>query len=326
MNNNKSTEQKKAINYVAILLAFYDVIAVKLSYFLALWFRFDCKFSMMENSGYLEPFVKFAPIYSVFCLIVFFLLKLYRSLWRYASFNEFSRILVASIITSVGHWVGITFICQEMIFSYHLFGSIIQFILLITVRFGYRFILLQRNSAMKNAAGNVFSKVMLIGAGSAGQMILQDIKRATTIKDVVCCIIDDDSSKWGKYLDGVPIVGGRDDILVNAEKYNIEKIYFAIPSCSAEGKSEILNICQNTKCEVKNLPGLYQLVNGDVSVAAMKDVAVEDLLGREPIKVEMSDIFRQLSGKVILVTGGGGSIGSELCRQIAKHAPKQLII
>lgn len=326
MNNNKSIEQKKSINYAAILLVFYDVIAVNLSYFLGLWFRFDCKFSLVESSGYLEPFAKFAPIYSVFCIVIFFLLRLYRSLWRYASFNEFSRILLASIITSVAHWIGITVIFKQMIFSYHLFGSIIQFVFLITVRFGYRFILLQRNSAIKNTSGAVFSKVMLIGAGSAGQMILQDVKRATTIKDVVCCIIDDDSSKWGRYLDGVPIVGGRDDILVNVEKYNIEKIYFAIPSCSAEVKSEILNICQNTKCEVKNLPGLYQLVNGDVSVAAMKDIAVEDLLGREPIKVEMSDIFRQLSGKVILVTGGGGSIGSELCRQIAKHAPKQLII
>ena len=321
MNNNKSIEQKKSINYAAILHVFYDVIAVNLSYFLGLWFRFDCKFSLVESSGYLEPFAKFAPIYSVFCIVIFFLLRLYRSLWRYASFNEFSRILLASIITSVAHWIGITVIFKQMIFSYHLFGSIIQFVFLITVRFGYRFILLQRNSAMKNTSGAGFSKVMLIGAGSAGQMILQDVKRATTIKDVVCCIIDDDSSKWGRYLDGVPIVGGRDDILVNVEKYNIEKIYFAIPSCS-----EILNICQNTKCEVKNLPGLYQLVNGDVSVAAMKDIAVEDLLGREPIKVEMSDIFRQLSGKVILVTGGGGSIGSELCRQIASHGPKKLII
>ena len=167
---------------------------------------------------------------------------------------------------------------------------------------------------------------MLIGAGVAGQMILQDIKRAKEVKDVVYCIIDDDSSKWGKYLDGVPVVGGREHILQAVEEYGIQKIYFAIPSCDPEVKRDILNICNNTGCELRNLPGMYQLVNGEVSVASMKEVAVEDLLGRAPISVEMSDIFRQISGKVILVTGGGGSIGSELCRQIATHAPKQLII
>lgn len=326
MKKTEKSLNKKSINYVAILLVIYDIVAVNLAYFLALWFRFDCRYSMMEGSGYLDNFLKFVPIYSAFCVLVFWGFKLYQSLWQFASFNEFSRIFISSFFASIAHCVGISFLFGRMPMSYYLFGSMIQFSLLIVIRFGYRFVLLQKRNARKNLRIAYASRVMLIGAGVAGQMILEDIKRAKEVKDVVYCIIDDDSSKWGKYLDGVPVVGGREHILQAVEEYNIQKIYFAIPSCDPEVKRDILNICNDTGCELKNLPGMYQLVNGDVSVASMKEVAVEDLLGRAPISVEMSDIFRQISGKVILVTGGGGSIGSELCRQIATHAPKQLII
>ena len=326
MKKTEKSLNKKSINYVAILLVIYDIVAVNLAYFLALWFRFDCRYSMVEGSGYLDNFLKFVPIYSAFCVLVFWGFKLYQSLWQFASFNEFSRIFISSFFASIAHCVGISFLFGRMPMSYYLFGSMIQFSLLIVIRFGYRFVLLQKRNARKNLRIAYASRVMLIGAGVAGQMILEDIKRAKEVKDVVYCIIDDDSSKWGKYLDGVPVVGGREHILQAVEEYNIQKIYFAIPSCDPEVKRDILNICNDTGCELKNLPGMYQLVNGDVSVASMKEVAVEDLLGRAPISVEMSDIFRQISGKVILVTGGGGSIGSELCRQIATHAPKQLII
>ena len=326
MKKTEKSLNKKNINYVAVLLVIYDIIAVNLAYFLALWFRFDCKYSMVESSGYLDNFLKFVPIYSAFCILVFWGFKLYQSLWQFASFNEFSRIFISSFFTSTVHCVGISILFGRMPMSYYLFGSMIQFSLLIVIRFGYRFVLLQKRNARKNLRIAYASRVMLIGAGVAGQMILQDIKRAKEVKDVVYCIIDDDSSKWGKYLDGVPVVGGREHILQAVEEYGIQKIYFAIPSCDPEVKRDILNICNDTGCELRNLPGMYQLVNGEVSVASMKEVAVEDLLGRAPISVEMSDIFRQISGKVILVTGGGGSIGSELCRQIATHAPKQLII
>lgn len=326
MKKTEKSLNKKNINYVAVLLVIYDIIAVNLAYFLALWFRFDCKYSMVESSGYLDNFLKFVPIYSAFCILVFWGFKLYQSLWQFASFNEFSRIFISSFFTSTVHCVGISILFGRMPMSYYLFGSMIQFSLLIVIRFGYRFVLLQKRNARKNLRIAYASRVMLIGAGVAGQMILQDIKRAKEVKDVVYCIIDDDSSKWGKYLDGVPVVGGREHILQAVKEYSIQKIYFAIPSCDPEVKRDILNICNDTGCELRNLPGMYQLVNGEVSVASMKEVAVEDLLGRAPISVEMSDIFRQISGKVILVTGGGGSIGSELCRQIATHAPKQLII
>ena len=177
----------------------------------------------------------------------------------------------------------------------------------------------------KEESGN-YCRIMVIGAGAAGQTILREMSRAREVKGKICCIIDDNSNKWGRYIDGVPVVGGRDDIMVNAKKYKINQIFFAIPSASAEEKRDILNICKETGCELKILPGIYQLMTGEIALSKMRKVSIEDLLGREPIKVDMNEIFRYLKGKVILVTGGGGSIGSELCRQIAGHNPKQLII
>lgn len=173
---------------------------------------------------------------------------------------------------------------------------------------------------------NAGCNVMLIGAGDAGKMVLRDMKRSPEITDRVCCVIDDDLRKWNTFIDDIPIVGGREDILLNVKKYHIQKIYFAIPSAKPEEKREILNLCSETGCELKQIPGIYQLVNGDVSIKMLKDVTIEDLLGRETIKMEMSGVLDMLEGKTILVTGGGGSIGSELCRQIAKYHPGQLLI
>ena len=167
---------------------------------------------------------------------------------------------------------------------------------------------------------------MLIGAGEAGQLILRDLMKSKDSQDRVCCIIDDNPNKWNRYVDGVPVVGGREVILLNCEKYKIDRIYLAIPSASAEARRDILDICKETGCEMKTLPGIVQMVKGNVTVGAMKDVAIEDLLGREPIRSDMTEVFRYLAGKTILVTGGGGSIGSELCRQIASHDPRRLII
>ncbi len=167
---------------------------------------------------------------------------------------------------------------------------------------------------------------MLIGAGSAGQMILRDINRTKEINDKVVCCIDDNPNKWGRFIEGIPIVGGRDDILYNVEKFHITKIYLAIPSSSAEDRKEIIGICNETDCQLKQLPGMYQIVLGEIRASDMADVSVEDLLGREPIKADMQEVFNFINDKVVMVTGGGGSIGSELCRQIAAHNPKKLII
>ena len=309
---------------VAGLLLILDIFSVNLAYFLALWLRFDLHYSNIP-SEYLSAWKKFTLIYTAVCIVVFWLLRLYHSLWRYASFDELARVVIASIITTVFHIVSITLLFHRMPVSYHLFGAMFQFICVLGYRFAYRFMLLmrQRNGGGDEAAQN---RVMIIGAGAAGQMILRDIRRTTDLRDRVVCFIDDDPNKWSRYIDGVQIVGGREDILSAVQKYGVNKIYLAIPSASAEARRDILNICKETGCELKNLPGMYQFVLGDVSVSSLKEVAIEDLLGREPIRVDLEEVFNLISGKVVMVTGGGGSIGSELCRQIAAHDPKQLII
>ncbi len=305
----------------SLALAFYDVFAVTFSYFFALWLRFDCQYSEIPEE-YLRCWLRFAPIYAGFCLLVFFVLRLYRSVWKYASFSELIRTIGGTILTGVFHTVAMPLLIGHMPISYYLFGAATQFLLVLGVRFAYRFVLLLK-SRQKVADG---CRVMLIGAGAAGQMLLRDIYSSRELSDHVLCIIDDDASKHGRYIKGIPIVGGRDEILASCQKYAIEKIYVAIPSAGDADKRDILGICKETGCTLKTLPGIYQLVNGEVTVGRMKDVAIEDLLGRKPITVNLDEVFDFIRGRTILVTGGGGSIGSELCRQIASHKPKTLII
>ena len=308
-----------------VFLVAYDLVVVTGAYFLALWFRFDCSFSEIPRE-YLLPWLEFAPIYAVVSILVFWKLRLYQSIWRFASFVELERIALSSVILGVFHTAAITIFFGRMPVTYYIIGIGIQFLFVVGIRFAYRFVLLERSKNAKLEQSKVANRVMLIGAGAAGRMILQDLNSAQESNDRVVCIIDDNKNKWGRFIDGVPVVGGRDDILLNVEKYRVEKIFLAIPSASAEQRRDILDICKETRCELKNLPGVSDLVKGTVTAKAMKDVAVEDLLGREPVKTNMEEIYSFLADKVILVTGGGGSIGSELCRQIARHNPKQLII
>ena len=321
--NNRSRSGIKDWKTV-ILLAVYDVIAVSAAYFLALWFRFDCRFSMI-GTDYLMAWVRFAPIYAVFCLIIFTFLKLYQSIWRYASYTELFRMLIATLVTGVFHTVAIILFFHRMPVSYYIIGSFFQFLLLMAVRFSYRLVLLLLSLSRKNS-GSPKARVLQVGAGSSGRMILHDIIHSDMMQDEVCCIIDDDPSKWGKSIEGVSIVGGREEILSSVQKYKIEKIYLAIPSATSEQKRDILNICSETGCELKQLPGMYQFLTGQIAVGSLEKVSLEDLLGRDPIRPDLSEVFQFIRDKVILVTGGGGSIGSELCRQIADHSPKQLII
>ena len=310
---------------IRLILIVYDLIAVNLAYGLALWLRFDCRFSSIPKE-YLTSWERFIPIYSVFCLVIFWILRLYRSIWRFASYTELFYVIKASIVTTVFHIAVITLLFGRMPVSYYLIGAMLQFLLVLGIRFSYRFILLLRAGREKGEEQAKRKRVLIIGAGSAGQMILRDMKKASEVHDVPCCIIDDNPNKWNRYIDDIPIVGGRDEILASVEKYRIDKIYIAIPSASAEDKRDILNICNETGCELKQLPGMYQLVTGQVTVSNLKRVSVEDLLGREPIRADLSEVFEFLHGKIVFVTGGGGSVGSELCRQIASHEPKQLII
>ena len=308
---------------ISIYLVLYDILAVNFAYFFALWLRFDMSYSRIP-AEYLGAFLRFAPAYTVFCLIVFFLLRLYNSLWRFASFSELNRVLLSTAVTTAFQAVGITVFFRQMPVSYYIIGCVTQFLLVTGVRFGYRYITLERARRAKNTAAA--SNAMVIGAGAAGQVILRELRNSNETRARACCVIDDNPNKWGRYMAGVPVVGGRDSILKAVKDYHIDQILFAIPTASAKDKREILNICKETRCELKSLPGVFQLANGQVSLSRMRPVAVEDLLGREPIRVDLDEIFHYLKGKRILVTGGGGSIGSELCRQIAAHEPGMLII
>ncbi len=307
--------------FVSVYLMIYDIVVVNLSYFTILWLRFDCHYSKIPE-GYLSAFLKFVPIYTVICLIVFWIEKLYRSIWRFASFDELVKTTISTLITGVLHAILITVLFERMPVSYYILGCLLQFIFVLGIRFAYRFVILFR--AQKRTSNE--SRVMLIGAGNAGQMILRDIQIAKESNDKVVCIIDDNQNKWNRFINGIPVVGGRDEILYHCKEFKIDKIYIAIPSASADDKRDILNICKESGCELKNLPGMYQITNGEVNVTYLKDVAIEDLLGREIIKLDLEPVIKMIAGKVVMVTGGGGSIGSELCRQIAKLRPKKLII
>ena len=307
---------------VTFYLVIYDLVAVSAAYFLALLLRFDFHYSEIPLM-YLDPWQRFAPIYAASCIAVFAILRLYRSIWRFASFTELNRIAIASLVTCAYHIIFITIFFQRMPISYYMIGAFLQFVFVLGVRFSYRFVLLLRSQNK----GKELDHVMLIGAGSAGQMILRDVQRSGEVREKVVCIIDDNPNKWNREIDGVPVVGGRDDIQKAVEEYNVNKIYIALPSVSSKEKKEILEICKETNCELKNLPGMYQLVKGDVTVSNLKNVEVEDLLGREPVELGGREISQFLSGKKVLITGGGGSIGSELCRQVeAVKDLKQLII
>ena len=307
---------------MSILLAVYDIMAVNVSYFLALLFRFDGFFSQIPDY-YVRAYVKFIPIYTILCLVIFYASKMYQSVWQYASFNELARTCIGSTVASLLHILLITVIYYRMPISYYLWGSCFQMILLVAARFSYRFLLLEIRRVRSSDGSH---NVMVIGAGGAGQTIIRSIVRNRLSGDKVVCIIDDNPNKWNRYIDGIPIVGGRDDIMYFVEKYDIDKIYIAIPSASKENKRDIINICSETNCVLKNLPDFYQYANTDINIGSLRDVSVEDLLGREPLRTDMSDVFEMIKGKTILVTGGGGSIGSELCRQIAAHQPERLII
>ena len=323
MQNQKYKFHFEHWHFVAVCLMIYDIFAVNVSYLLALMLRFDMRFSIIPQV-YLSKFYRFAPVYTVFCLALFWILRLYKSIWRFASYHELVRVVQSSIISAIFHILGTTLFSQgrfpdvyykRMPISYYVIGAGIQFALILGVRFSYRFILLMSSRPGAGESGRRVPRIMIIGAGQAGQLILRDIKQAQEISGRVCCFIDDSLNKKGRFIDGVPVVGTRDDILSMAEKYQIDKIYVALPSATVEERRDILN-----------MPGVYQLVTGEVGVSQMQDVAIEDLLGRDPITVDMTEIFRFLTGKTILITGGGGSIGSEIARQVASHNPKKLVL
>ena len=311
------------MNRISFLLLIYDIAAINLSYFFALWLRFDCKFTEIPEK-YLDPAMKIVPIYTVIMLAALAFMRLYRSVWRYASIPELIRVFGASVIGAVTQIAGTLIFLQRMPISYYVIGWILMFAALAVSRFGYRAVrMVYREKKKKNHKGK---NVMIIGAGEAGKELLDELLRSNRLNVQPKCFIDDDTNKNGKYINDVPIVGGRNEIMAAAQKYEIDQIILAIPTLTTKARRDILSICKETGCELMSVPGIYQLVNGEVAVSNLKKVSVEDLLGRDPIKVNIHEILGYVKGKVVLVTGGGGSIGSELCRQIAAHQPKKLII
>ena len=325
MDNEKRTKRwlghVEHWQIIAVFMALYDFVAVCAAYFFALWIRWDGSFSAIP-AYYMDPYVQFIFPCAASSILIFIFFHMYSGMWRFAGFYELVRTTFGSITSSILHSILITVLIARMPLSYYLIGAAVQVFLLIAIRFSYRFI----NILKKKHEPVEGKRVMLIGAGNSGQLILRDMSRAQEIKDQVVCIIDDNKNKRNRYLNGIPIVGGRDEILLAAEKYKVDEIFLAIPSASVQQKRDILNICNETGCKLRQLPGMYQFVTGEVTVSDMKEVAIEDLLGREPIKADMAEIFMFITGKTVMVTGGGGSIGSELCRQIAAHKPKQLVI
>ena len=306
---------------VRLLLMVYDFAAVIVSFGIALWLRFDCKVTSVEPQ-YLTTYTKTIIVYALFCLVVFWFLRLYKSIWRFASYSELLRVILATVVTGVIYTGSLLVFNLHMPVSYYVIGITVQFIATLGIRFFYRFVLLLRGRTNNEVQKK---NVMIIGAGSAGQMLFRDIKHAKETNETVACFIDDNPNKWDRYIDDVPVFGSRDHILEAVDKFNIEKIYVAVPSANPQDKRDILRVCNETSCELMNLPGMYQLYTGQVSVSKMKKVQIEDLLGRDPIKPNMDEVFAYVRNKVVLITGVG-SIGSELARQIASHNPKQLIL
>ena len=310
-----------------IYLVCYDVAAVALASYLALLVRFDFQPNHVPPQ-YLT--VLWATIWMSILgtIVVFSVFRLYSSLWSYAGTTEMMYVVSACIIDALLNTVLILLNHREQAYplprSYYMLYGL--FLLAFTVggRFGYRFLRMVRGRASGDRA--IRRNVMIIGAGSAGSALIKEIVSSQQVNKQVVGVIDDDNTKKGTFIHGVRVLGTRADIVEQAQALEVDEIMIALPSASARQIKEIVDICKETGCELKRLPGIYQLVNGEVSVSKLKEVDVNDLLGREPVDVDLDAIMGYVSGKVILVTGGGGSIGSELCRQIASHQPKQLII
>ena len=314
---------KKGVNTISFLLVLYDIIVVNLSYLLALWLRFDCQYNSIPEK-YLSPAFDLMPIHTIVMVVVLAGMRLYQSIWRYASLPELVRIFSASLIGAIEMIIVTLLFFIRMPISYYFIGWMLMFGALAVSRFGHRAMCMIYRGRSKEAKKG--KRVMIIGAGDAGKQLLDEMQRSRHLNVQVKCIIDDDISKHGKYILDIPIIGGRADIMAAAHKYEINQIVLAIPTLTTKERKDILSICKETGCELMSVPGIYQLVTGEVSVSSLKKVSVEDLLGRDPIQVNIDEILGYVKGKVILVTGGGGSIGSELCRQIAAHQPKKLII
>ena len=325
MDMNKPQFLSRAVLGKVLLIMAGDVVATMLSFFLGLWFRYDFSFQEIRTE-HLQGFLSAIGPWCVITIVVFLCFRLYSSIWAFVSTSEVFRIAGAYLVLAVIGTLVFRFDGFLMPRSSMVMGYLLSFAMTVLIRFSYRLWRTAQRQLSHMAHANGLKNVMLIGAGDAGRALAMEFLSSDYVKDHLSCVIDDNPVKLNKRLCGVPIVGNRYDIPAMAKQYKISKIIFAIPSCPAKTRKEILDICTTTGCEVQMLPGIYQMVNGEVSVSKLRQVDPQDLLGRDPIQVNLEEIFGYIHGKTVLVTGGGGSIGSELCRQIAGAEPEMLII
>lgn len=309
-----------------LIILIADILAVILAYGLALWLRFDMRYSKIPDQ-YLTGYMYYAVLACVITVASYSVAKLYRSVWTYAGISEVLRTFATSIIAA--GITGITFSISitRMPISFYLVGWALMFGFTAAIRLMYRLLrrALMRSESAREANGRQ-QNIMIVGAGASGLMLLEEYRTIYYLTDHVKIFIDDNEQKWHKYLDGVRIEGGRDKIIESVEKYKIDKIILAMPSADRKDIKAILEICNQTNCQIQTVPGVYQLVNGEVNVSKLRNVEIEDLLGRDPIKVNLDEILGYVKGKTVLITGGGGSIGSEICTQLAEHEVGHLII
>ena len=307
----------------AVILVFADVLSISASYFAALMLRFDFIYSNIP-SEYLEGYIRSLPYWLIVTVATFYILRLYHSVWSFAGVSELIRMVAAYLILIPFYVGGCLVMDLSMPRSFYFIGYIVSFCLTIGVRFSYR--LLRAYLERVRSIGSPKERVMIIGGGSAGQILIREFLNSHWLNTKVCCVVDDNPYKKGKLINGVTIEGDRHDIPALVEKHHIDRIIFAIPTASVQERKEILNICKECGCKLQTIPGIYQLVNEEVSVSKLRDVEITDLLGREQLQVNNDEILKMISQKTVLVTGGGGSIGSELCRQIASADPGCLVI
>ena len=323
MERNKSFLKVPKSRIIALI--FLDVMSVAIASFAALFIRSELSFKGVYEM-YAPILEKIILADIAFTLIFYFIWKLYNSVWRYASANELINIILATTCSAAAQVIFCIMTDNQMPRSYYILYWFLLMAVTCGVRFGYRILRILKNKRLSFSTKKKCVNVMVVGAGAAGNMILREIESSEYLNMQAKCVIDDNAGCHGKVMRGVPIVGGRDMILDAALQYGIDEIILAIPSANVQTRKEILDICKESGCKLRTLPGMYQLINGDVSISKLREVEIEDLLGREPIQINTEEVLEHVSGKVALVTGGGGSIGSELCRQIASHNPKQLII
>ena len=322
-------KEKEPFNYQKLYrrtgLIIYDIISVIVASYVAILIRYEFRIGTIPDH-FLDPVTTFLPLNILITLAVFYFFKLYDSLWAYAGEREMQNLVMGCVLSGVINAIGLQFFKSEdqpVPQSYYFLYTFLLITLIFISRFSYRFLRGQKHRAENKHNSKA---VMIIGAGEAANIIIKEIITSNYSTMSIKCIIDDDTEKWGKYIQGIRVVGGRERIVECADLYDIDEIIVAMPSISRQELRKILDICKNTDCKLRSLPGMYQLVNGEVNVSRLRDVEVEDLLGRDPIAVDLDSIAGYVSGKTVMVTGGGGSIGSELCRQIAQHSPKRLII